>query len=64
VAVVVVKEWHRWLNLKGKKERSMAFLLDAPISPFGLIRDAVNTIVDRYKEANKQLPVCRELIPH
>lgn len=60
---MVVKEWHQWVNLKGKKERNKAFLLDAPISPSGLIADAVNTIVDRYQEAKKQLPVFRELIP-
>lgn len=38
----------------GIKERDKAFLLDAPISPFGLFGDTVNTVVDNYQEVTHQ----------
>lgn len=45
------------------KEKDKAFLLDAPILPSGLFGDTVNTVIDRYQEAKKQLAAFRELIP-
>lgn len=62
VAAMVIKERHLWLNLTGIKERDKTFLLDTPISPSGLFGNAVNTVVDRYQEANKQSAALRELI--
>lgn len=45
------------------KEKDKAFLLDALILPSGLFGNTVNTVVDRYREAKKQLAAFRELIP-
>lgn len=53
MAALVSMEKHLWLNLTGIKDRDRTFLLDAPISPYGLFGDAVNTVVSRFREAKR-----------
>ncbi len=59
MAVLVVEQRHLWLTLSDMKENDRVFLMDAPITPFGLFGDAVNSIIDRYQEARKQ-----RFLPH
>lgn len=50
---MVTTERHLWLNLTGIKDRDKVFLLDAPMSPFGLFGDKAK----RHAEAfDKFLP--------
>ncbi|ROL42281.1 hypothetical protein DPX16_18203 [Anabarilius grahami] len=58
------KERHLWLNLSSIKDKDKNFLMDAPLAPPGLFGDAVNTVVDRFQEANKQAAAFQKLLPH
>ncbi len=51
MAGLVTAERHLWLNLT---EKEKAFLLDAPISGFGLIGDTVNAVVNKFRAAKTQ----------
>ncbi|KAL0185775.1 hypothetical protein M9458_017445, partial [Cirrhinus mrigala] len=63
MAALVAVERHLWLTLSDMKEKDRVFLLDAPLSPSGLFGDAVNSIVDRYQEAHKQVAVFQQFLP-
>lgn len=54
----------RWLNLSSIKDKDTNVLLDAPLSPSGLFSSAVNTVVDRFLEANKQAVAFKKPAPH
>lgn len=45
---LVSTERHLWLNLTGIKNRDKVFLLDAPVLPFSLFGDSVNTVISRF----------------
>lgn len=59
MAVMVFMEWHLCLNIMAIKEKDKAFLQDT----HGLPGEAVNTIVNRFREAKQQLAAFKELIP-
>jgi len=51
------------LNLSNIKEKENNFLTDAPISPFGLFGNAVNSVVKRFQESSKQVAAFKKLLP-
>ncbi len=55
MAALVAAERHLWLSLSDMKEKDRVFLMDAPVAPSGLFGDAVESVVDRYQEARKQV---------
>ncbi|KAI2652402.1 Transposon Ty3-G Gag-Pol polyprotein [Labeo rohita] len=55
MAALVAAERHLWLTLSDMKEKDRVFLLGAPLSPSGLFGDSVNSVVNRYQEAHKQV---------
>ncbi len=55
MAALVATERHLWLTLSQIKDKERDFLIKAPISPSGLFGDAVNTVVDSFQEAKKQV---------
>ncbi len=44
MAAMKATERHLWLNLSGIKEKDRAFLLDAPISPSGLVMQSIQSL--------------------
>ncbi len=44
------------------KEKDKVFLMDAPLALSGLFGDAVNSIVDRYHEARKQVAAFQQFL--
>ncbi|KAL0161017.1 hypothetical protein M9458_044742, partial [Cirrhinus mrigala] len=63
MAALVAAERHLWLTLSDMKEKDRVFLLDAPLSPFGLFGNSVNSVVDRYQEARKQAAAFQRFLP-
>ncbi|KAI2651174.1 enzymatic polyprotein [Labeo rohita] len=63
MASMVAVERHLWLTLSDMKEKHRVFLLDAPLAPSGLFSDAVNSVVDRYQEARKQVVAFQRFLP-
>ncbi|KAL0165789.1 hypothetical protein M9458_037633, partial [Cirrhinus mrigala] len=63
MAALVAAERHLWLTLSDMKEKDRVFLLDAPLLPSGLFGDAVNSVVDRYQEARKQVAAFQRFLP-
>ncbi|CAM4710214.1 unnamed protein product [Leuciscus chuanchicus] len=63
MAGLVCVERHLWLNLSGMKEKEKHFLLDSPISPFGLFGGAVDTVVGRFQEVKKQSAAFQQYLP-
>ncbi len=55
MAALVATERHLWLTLSQINDKERDFLIKAPISPSGLFGDAVNTVVDSFQEAKKQV---------
>ncbi len=63
LAALIVTERHLWLNLSGLKKKDRSFLLDAPVSPAGLFRTAVETVVRKFREAKVKSAVFEHYIP-
>ncbi len=63
MAALVAAERHLWLTLSDIKDRDRVFLLDAPLSPFGLFGDAVDSIVERHQEARRQVAAFQQFFP-
>ncbi len=63
MAAQVATERHLWLNLSNIKGKDKNFLMDAPISPFGLFGGAVNSVVKRFQESAKQAAAFQKLLP-
>ncbi len=51
---MVVHQRHLWLNLADLKEADRKVLLNAPVTPSGLFGDAVESITERFAEAQKR----------
>ncbi len=51
---MVVLQRHLWLNLADLKEADRKVLLNAPVTPSGLFGDAVESITERFAEAQKR----------
>ncbi len=54
MAALVAAERHLWLTL--------VFLMNAPLAPFGLFGDAINSVIDRYQEARKQAAAFQQFL--
>ncbi|XP_056097085.1 mucin-2-like [Rhinichthys klamathensis goyatoka] len=54
---------HLWQNRTGIKDMYRLFLLDAPISPFTLFGDSVNTVVSRFREVKKHEEAFVQFLP-
>lgn len=63
MAALVAMERHLWLNLSNIKNRDKSFLMDAPLSSPGLFSDSVNTVVERFQEAKKQVAAFQKFLP-
>ncbi|KAL0173005.1 hypothetical protein M9458_033316, partial [Cirrhinus mrigala] len=63
MAALVAAERHLWLTLSDMKEKDRVFLLNSPLSPSGLFGDAVNTVVERDREARKQAAAFQRFLP-
>ncbi len=63
MAGMVSFERHLWLTLTGIKEKDKSFLLDAPISKYGLFGYSVTTVVEKFRSAKQQFPAFHQLIP-
>lgn len=50
-AMVTAIERHLWLNLSVLKEKERVFLFDGPVSPTDVFGTAVETVVQKFKEA-------------
>ncbi|ROI73791.1 hypothetical protein DPX16_22902 [Anabarilius grahami] len=59
----VAAERHLWLNLTEIRDKEKVFLLDTPISQSGLLGEAVNTVVDKFRAAKSQSAALRQFIP-
>ncbi len=55
MAALVSTQRHLWFSLSQISEKDRVFLLDAPILPSGPFSAAVNSVVDRFQEAKKQV---------
>ncbi len=56
-------ERHLWLTLSDMKDKDRICLMDAPLAPSGLFGDAVDSVVDRYQEALKQVAAFQRFLP-
>ncbi len=63
MAALVAAERHLWLTLSDMKDKDRVFLMDASLAPSGLFGDAVNSVVDRYQEARKQVAAFQRFLP-
>lgn len=63
MAAMVVTERHLWLDLSSLKESDKIFLLNAPISPFGLFGNAVDEVLERFEQDKRLFPVLRQFLP-
>ncbi len=63
MAAMVAAERHLWLTLSDIKDKDRVFLLDAPLVPLGLFGDAVESVVDRYREARRQAVAFQQFLP-
>ncbi len=63
MAAMVAAERHLWLTLSDIKDKDRDFLLDAPLAPLGLFGDAVESVVDRHREARKQTGTFQRFLP-
>ncbi|XP_059420285.1 uncharacterized protein LOC132155508 [Carassius carassius] len=63
MAAMVSTKRHLWLNLTGIRERDLAFLLDAPVTPSGLFGVAVNTVATRFWEVKRYEEVFVRFLP-
>ncbi len=60
---MVVLQRHLWLNLADLKEADRKVLLNAPVTPSGLFGDAVESITDRFAEAQKRAKAMSHIMP-
>lgn len=63
MAALMATEQHLWLNLSKLQDKDRFFLLDAPLSPSGLFGGTVNTVVERFQEAKKQVVAFQCFLP-
>ncbi len=63
LVALIVTERHLWLNLLGLKEKDRSFLLDAPVSPAGVFRTAVETVIRKFREVKVKSAVFECYIP-
>ncbi len=54
---------HLWLNLADLKEADRKVLLNAPVTPSGLFGDAVESITERFAEAQKRAKAMSHVMP-
>ncbi len=60
---MVFLQRHLWLNLADLKEADRKVLLNAPITPSGLFGDAVESITERFAEAQKRAKAMSHVMP-
>ncbi len=60
---MVVLQRHLWLNLADLKEADRKVLLNAPVTPAGLFGDAVESITERFAEAQKRAKAMSHVMP-
>lgn len=60
---MVATERHLWLKLSGIKEKDKNFLLDAPVTPTEFFKTAIETVVEKFREARTQSAAFRKCIP-
>ncbi len=60
---MVVLQRHLWLNLADLKEADRKVLLNAPITPSGLFGDAMESITERFAEAQKRAKAMSHVMP-
>ncbi len=60
---MVVQQRHLWLTLADLRDADRKVLLNAPISPSGLFGDAVESIVERFSEAQKHAKAMSHVMP-
>ncbi len=60
---MVVQQRHLWLTLADLKDADSKVLLNAPISPSGLFGDAVESIIERFAEAQKRAKATSHVMP-
>ncbi len=63
LVALIVTERYLWLNLLGLKEKDRSFLLDAPVSPAGVFRTAVKTVIRKFREVKVKSAVFECYIP-
>ncbi len=63
VGFMVVLQRHLWLNLADLKEADHKVLLNAPVTPSGLFGDAVESITERFAEAQKRAKAMSHVMP-
>ncbi len=60
---MVVQQRHLWLTLADLRDADRKVLLNAPISSSGLFGDAVESIVERFSEAQKRAKAMSHVMP-
>ncbi len=60
---IVVQQRHLWLTLADLKDADRKVLLNAPITPSGLFGDAVESIIERFAEAQKRAKAMSHVMP-
>ncbi len=63
MAAMVAAGRHLWLTLSDMKEKDRVVLMDAPLAPSGLFGDAVDSFVNRFQEASKQVAAFQRFLP-
>ncbi len=61
MAAMVVTERHLWVNLADLEKKEKGFLLDAPVSPSQLFGASVETVVEKFREAEGALGCLQNL---
>ncbi len=60
---MVVQQRHLWLTLADLKDADRKVPLNAPITPSGLFGDAVESIIERFAEAQKRAKAMSHVMP-
>ncbi|KAF4114471.1 hypothetical protein G5714_004694 [Onychostoma macrolepis] len=63
VSFMVILQRHLWLNLADLKNADHKVLLNAPVTPSGLFGDAVESIIERFAEAQKDAKAMSHVMP-
>ncbi len=60
---MLVQQRHLWLTLADLKDSDRKVLLNAPITPSGLFGDTVDSIIERFAEAQKRAKAMSHVMP-
>ncbi len=60
---MIILQRHLWLNLADLKDADRKVLLNTPVTPSGLLSDAVESITEHFVEAQKRAKAMSHIMP-